>query len=80
MKTPGVSAADADTDRTIVQMLVIDHDGLWSVDEVVREIDGDTVAVTDALARLFAAGMIHRPVEGFVAATRSAVFAYALDR
>jgi predicted transcriptional regulator len=71
---------EGDADRAIISMLVIDHDGLWSVDEVVREIGGDTVRVEDALARLFAAGMIHRPIEGFVAATRSAAFAYALDR
>ena len=51
-------------------MLLIEHDGLWSVEEVERML-GDALAVTDALARLHAVGLIHR-LENYVFATRSA--------
>ena len=43
---------------------------LWGVDEIAREI-GDPVGAQDAVARLTAAGLVHRIGE-FVFATRSA--------
>ena len=50
----------------------------WTVDEVAREI-GDELATTDSLARLRAAGLVHR-LEGFVFATRPAVRAAQLEQ
>jgi hypothetical protein len=50
----------------------------WAVDEVAREI-GDPLAVTDALARLYGAGLVHR-LEGFVFATRPALRSGQLDQ
>jgi hypothetical protein len=49
----------------------------WSVEEVAREI-GDPVATADGLARLTAAGLTHRIAEGFVWASRAALYAEAL--
>ena len=43
----------------------------WAVDELVREI-GDQLAITDALVRLRAAGLVHR-LDGFVFASRAAL-------
>jgi hypothetical protein len=43
----------------------------WAVDEVIREI-GRPIDTNDALARLQAAGLVHR-VNGFVFATRAAL-------
>jgi hypothetical protein len=53
--------------------LMIGHDNQrpWSVDEVAREI-GSPVKTTDALARLYAAGLVHR-LDGFVFATWAAM-------
>jgi hypothetical protein len=44
----------------------------WSVDELEREI-GHPVRTADAVARLYAAGLVHRLDGGFVFATRAAV-------
>ena len=69
-----VAEDEASVDQAVLAVL-LDPDGvLWSVDEVAREIEGDT---TDALARLYGAGLIHR-LEGFVFATRPAVRAAQL--
>ena len=65
------SHADPDaTEQGILSMLLVDE-GLWSVDEVAREI-GDRVAAEDGIANLFGAGLVHRCGE-FVFATRAAV-------
>jgi hypothetical protein len=44
----------------------------WSVEEVIREV-GSPIAAADALEALRAAGLAHRPTDGFVFATRAAV-------
>ena len=51
--------------------------GPWAEEELEREI-GNRVAVVDALARLYAAGLVHRLSEGFVFASRAAVSASRL--
>lgn len=45
----------------------------WSVDEIIREY-GDRADATDALSRLYGAGLIHRMGE-YVWATRAAIHA-----
>jgi predicted transcriptional regulator len=42
----------------------------WTVEEVARDI-GDRLTADDSLARLYAAGLVHR-LDGFVFATRPA--------
>jgi len=65
-----VALDDARTDAAILHLLV-DEPGLWSDDEVAREI-GRELAVTDALARLCGHGLVHR-LDGYVFPTRAAV-------
>lgn len=67
-RTP-VEQDDA-TDQAIMGLLLIDHPGLWSVEEVEREL-GDRIAAQDGLSRLRRAGLVHR-LDGFVFATRAA--------
>lgn len=55
----------------VLALLVYDDQRVWSDEEVAREI-GDRLAVTDSLARLYGAGLVHR-LEGFVFATRPAL-------
>jgi hypothetical protein len=51
---------DERVDRAILDLLLCSEaPGLWSADEVVREV-GDPIAVDDALTRLSAGGLIHR--------------------
>ena len=79
MRDQGYSSAvelDDATDQAIMGLLLIDHLGLWSVGEVVREM-GDELRAQDGLARLVGAGLIHRLGE-FVFATRAADRAAAL--
>jgi hypothetical protein len=62
---------DARVERAVLDLLLCSSGpGLWSFEELVREI-GDEVVVQDALAHLNAAGLIHR-LEKFVFATRAA--------
>jgi hypothetical protein len=72
---PAVAQDDA-TDQAIMGLLLIDHPGLWSVGEVVRQM-GDEMRAQDGLSRLAGAGLIHRLGE-FVFATRTAASAAAL--
>jgi predicted transcriptional regulator len=73
------SEADDHNDAKILGLLVDpDNQRPWSTDELIREV-GDRIVVTDSLARLTAAGLIHRCRE-FVCATRAAVRAAALGR
>jgi hypothetical protein len=68
--------AHADRDATILDLLLIEHDGLWSVDEL-KQLVGDAVGVEDAIARLSALGLIHR-LEDFVFASRAAAHVHKL--
>ena len=79
MRDQGYSSAveqDDATDQAIMGLLLIDHPGLWSVGEVVREM-GDELRAQDTLARLAGAGLVHR-IEGFVFASRTAKQAAAI--
>lgn len=69
-------AQDDATDQAIMGLLLIDHPGLWSVEEVVREM-GDELRAQDGLSRLAGAGLIHR-FDEFVFATRTAARAGSL--
>jgi hypothetical protein len=65
--------ADAEEHReSFILTLLLDPGGtwLWSMDELAREL-GDPTDAADAVARLHAAGLVHRCGE-FVFATRSA--------
>lgn len=67
---------DGTQDSTILDLLVIEHDGLWSVDEL-KQMLGDVAGVDDSLARLHGFGLIHR-LDGFVCATRGTVHMLSL--
>jgi hypothetical protein len=68
---------DAIVDGAILDMLLHDEpQGVWSVEEVARALD-DALAAADAIARLHAAGLVHR-LGDFVFATRAAVRCAAL--
>jgi len=43
----------------------------WSVDEIVRELDGNRLGTSDSIGRLAGAGLVHRVGE-FVYPTRAA--------
>ena len=65
------SAVEADDriDRAIMDLLLIDSPGPWSVDEVAREV-GDDIDTADGLARLARAGLIHRRLAEVLDAAR----------
>lgn len=67
-------ATSAELARALLGLIVCDHPGLWSVAELDRALTpagGDGFHVEDAVADLYAAGLIHRCNE-FVFATRAA--------
>ena len=47
------------------------HHGLWSKDELVRELSTPRLDVMDAIANLKASGLVHE-LDGFVMASRAA--------
>ncbi len=73
--------AEDSFDEALLGLLIDDHPGLWSLDELTRSLtssaqiaNGDdlpTHDTEDAIERLYAAGLIHR-IGGFVFATRAA--------
>ncbi len=70
-------SSDGTYDSTVLDLLVIEHAGIWSIDEL-KQMLGDDVATDDALARLHGLGLIHLLDDGFVCATRSAAHVHAL--
>lgn len=79
MQDQGISSAverDNETDRAIMDLLLIDSAGPWAVEEIARAI-GDANDTSDGLSRLARAGLIHR-LDRFVFATRVAANAHAL--
>jgi predicted transcriptional regulator len=77
-RSPDVGEEERHDDRRVLALLLEpDNQRPWSTDELLREI-GDRVVMADSLARLFAAGLIHRCGE-FVFATRPAVRGAALS-
>jgi len=68
---------DRETDRAILDLLLIDAHAPLSVEEIAREI-GNVNDATDGLARLARGGLIHR-LEGFVFASRPAALSAALN-
>jgi hypothetical protein len=67
---------DDDQDRVeaaiIALLLSTDHHGLWSREELIRELSASRLDATDALAALAGAELIHELGLEFVAATRAA--------
>ncbi len=61
---------DGVRDLLVLDMLVNEHAGLWTIDELKR-MYGDPTAVEDVLARLAGLGLVHR-IEDCVFATRAA--------
>jgi hypothetical protein len=51
--------SDQDHDRAVLELLLCDRVP-WAVDEIVREVNSDPLDVIDAVARLVAAGLLHR--------------------
>jgi hypothetical protein len=67
MQDKGISPCveqDETFDRAIMGLLLGQYHGLWKIEEIEREI-GDPICVQDSVARLHAAGLIHR-LEDFV--------------
>jgi hypothetical protein len=65
---------DAQLDARVLDLLVHDHVGLWSLDEL-RQLLGDPAE--DSLARLHGLGLIHR-LDGYVFASRAAAHMHQL--
>jgi hypothetical protein len=82
MQEQSISASAEDQDKVehavLDLLLSSDLPGLWSVEEVQREI-GKPLAVSDSLAHLTRTGLVHRCGE-FVFPTRAAVRADQLQR
>ena len=80
---PGVApgAVEDALDQALLDLLVHDHPGLWSLHELTRSLTSSsqtsggneppTHDTEDAIERLYAAGLIHR-VGQFIFATRAA--------
>lgn len=70
-KRSSVASDEARIDHAILCVLLYqDARWPWSVEEVARKV-GDPIATTDALARLYGAGLVYR-LGGFVFPTRAA--------
>lgn len=75
---PRLYSDDASTDARVLEFLLDDHPGLWSIDEVQRML-GDPVAARDTLDRLTAVGLVHR-CGAYAFASRAAAHSHALVR
>jgi predicted transcriptional regulator len=60
--------SERDRDQTVLHLL-LDYSP-WTVDEIVRELGGHRMGVTDSLARLAGVGLVNR-VEEFVFVSRA---------
>ncbi len=61
------------TEAAIIALLLSDrHHGLWSREELIRELSASRLEATDALAGLAGAGLIHELGTDFVVASRAA--------
>ena len=67
---------DAYWDATVLDLLLDEHPGLWSIDDLER-LAGDANAVGDAVIRLTALGLVHR-VGDCAFATRAAAHMHRL--
>lgn len=67
---------DAYWDSTVLDLLLEEHPGVWSIDEL-RRVAGDSNATDDALARLTALRLVHRGGD-CVFATRAAAHMHQL--
>jgi hypothetical protein len=78
--TPDPDTEPNPTESAIFDLLTSSEgrDGLWSVEEITREVDSRPVDAIDALAALHRAGLIHRTSDGFIFATRAAIRAREL--
>jgi hypothetical protein len=70
------SLAERQHDAVILDLLLIEHDGIWSIDELKHQV-GDPIGVEDAITRLGTLGLIHK-LENFVFASRAAAHVHAL--
>lgn len=70
------TTTDAQHDAVVLDLLLTEHDGLWSTSEL-QHLVGDAIGVEDSIARLHALGLVHR-LEEFVFATRAAAHMHAL--
>ncbi len=68
--------AEAATDALVLDLLIQNGPALWTIDELAREV-GHELDTKDAVARLEAAGLIHR-CDHFHFASRAGVRARAL--
>ncbi len=77
---PNAAAIEDDQIDSSVLSLLLGSDGpdIWSVHDIGREIDSD-VGAQDGVARLHAAGLLHRWGD-FVMASRAAWRSYELER
>ena len=77
--TRGAQPADreAEVEAAVLNMLLVLHPVQLTLAEPVRELDGETPQLEDALRRLVAAGLVHRHGE-FLFPTRTAVYHEAL--
>ncbi len=58
-------AAEERVDAELLGLLLEPAALVWAVDDLVRDV-GDRVTLADSLARLYAAGLVHRIDPGFV--------------
>jgi hypothetical protein len=65
-----------DRDTVVLDLLLIDHDGVWTIDEL-QHLVGDPIGVEDSIARLSALRLVHR-LQDCVFATRAAAHMHKL--
>lgn len=67
------------TESTVMSLLLVLNDQRpWSTEELIRTI-GREMDTRDAIANLYAVGLLHRTTDGFVFPTRAATHLDALE-